>query len=177
MGSWGITALESDNGLDAIEHIQWNIHGNGRLDLHETILMLREEGLFVPPAKFGYCHTGVEALAEFILKCGEGAAKDLDYPHNEVKFSSLSSFAAEKSDLQWVREYLSETLGSAEKNSNRAEKKWGGWFKEADWNAWRERMRTLIGTMDSLLSLPGDPIDLTAIQPEETEEIDGMEMR
>ena len=177
MGSWGITALESDNGLDAIEHIRWNIHESGRLDLHESVLMLREEGLVVPPAEVGYCHTGVEALAEFILKCSEGAVKDLDYPHNEMKFASMSSFVAEKSDLQWIREYLSETLDSAERKSNRAEKKWGGWFKEADWNEWRERMRTLIGSMDSLLSLPGDPINLTAIQSVEIEEINGMEMR
>lgn len=176
MGSWGITALESDGGLDAVGAIR-ELAADGTMDLKEVLSVLKQEEWYAPPAKQGQIHSGIEALAELMLKYREGAAEDLDHPHEEVKFSSVSSFAAEKDDLQWIREYLSDTLCSAIEKTEKAEVTWGGWFREPDWNAWRERMRMLIDTMDTLLSLPGDPIELQNAQPAETEEMGGMEMR
>ena len=44
MGCWGITALESDNGLDAVRCVRYNLPADGQLDLGE---MLETDGM--PP--------------------------------------------------------------------------------------------------------------------------------
>ena len=37
MGCWGITALESDNGLDAVRCVRYNLPADGQLDLGEML--------------------------------------------------------------------------------------------------------------------------------------------
>ena len=79
------------------------------------------------------------------------------------KFSSLSSFTASKESLQWVREYLSETLFTAvnvQKSRRSREFLWGGWFQERDWKHWQAHMERLIGRMDELLTREGETVAL-----------------
>ena len=38
MGCWGITALESDNGLDAVGCVRYNLPADGQLDLGDCLL-------------------------------------------------------------------------------------------------------------------------------------------
>ena len=173
MGSWGITALESDNGLDTVGIIR-EYAADGTTDLKEILSALKQDELAAPPAGQGVCHSGIEALAEVILKYLGKTVGDLDYAHEDVKFSPVSSFTAEKEDIRWIREYLLETLNSAERKT---EIRWGGWLRQADWNAWRERMQTLIDTMDTLIAIPSDSIELQNKWLEECEEMGEMEMR
>ena len=75
------------------------------------------------------------AVAELIVKFQEKDFSALDGIRGDKKFSSLSSFTASKESLQWVREYLSETLFYSRKCAKEQEKSgvlWGGWFQERD---------------------------------------------
>lgn len=87
----------------------------------------------------------------------------LDGIKGDKKFSSLSSFTASKESLQWVREYLSETLFYSRKCAKEQEKSgvlWGGWFQERDWKHWQAHMEKLIGRMDELLTREGETVAL-----------------
>ena len=77
--------------------------------------------------------------------------------------SEKSSFTASKESLQWVREYLSETLFYSRKCAKEQEKSgvlWGGWFQERDWKHWQAHMEKLIGRMDELLTREGETVAL-----------------
>ena len=88
----------------------------------------------------------------------------LDGIRGDKKFSSLSSFTASKESLQWVREYLSETLFYSRKCAKRGRRRsgvlWGGWFQERDWKHWQAHMERLIGRMDELLTREGETVAL-----------------
>ena len=43
MGCWGITALESDNGLDAVRCVRYNLPADGQLDLGEMLERLKKD--------------------------------------------------------------------------------------------------------------------------------------
>jgi predicted RNA-binding protein with EMAP domain len=62
------------------------------------------------------------AVAELIVKFQEKDFSALDGIRGDKKFSSLSSFTASKESLQWVREYLSETLFYSRKCAKEQEK-------------------------------------------------------
>lgn len=49
MGCWGITAFESDAGLDAVELIRKNLPEDGRLELENLIEALRKSSWNTPP--------------------------------------------------------------------------------------------------------------------------------
>ena len=89
-----------------------------------------------PEVSEGVSHTSPMAVAELIVKFQEKDFSALDGIRGDKKFSSLSSFTASKESLQWVREYLSETLFYSRKSAKELEKSgvlWGGWFQVRDW--------------------------------------------
>ena len=43
MGCWGITALESDDGLDAVGCVRYNLPEDGQLDLGEMLERLKKD--------------------------------------------------------------------------------------------------------------------------------------
>jgi len=99
---------------------------------------------------------------------------DLDYDEewakNKSKFSTITSFIASKESLQWLRDYLSDTLKYAKENAEFRAKygeKWGGWFEESNWHGWQDHMVTLVSHLDTFLASPGDQIEL--IKPQEQE--------
>lgn len=114
MGCWGITAFESDTGLDAIGLIRNHLPEQGDVKLQQMIDWLRADSWNAPPeVSEGVSHTSPMAVAELIVKFQEKDFSALDGIRGDKKFSSLSSFTASKESLQWVREYLSETLFTA----------------------------------------------------------------
>ena len=156
MGCWGITAFESDTGLDAIGLIRNHLPEQGDVKLQQMIDWLRADSWNAPPeVSEGVSHTSPMAVAELIVKFQEKDFSALDGIRGDKKFSSLSSFTASKESLQWVREYLSETLFYSRKCAKEQEKSgvlWGGWFQERDWKHWQAHMERLIGRMDELLT-------------------------
>ncbi len=75
MGCWGITAFESDTGLDAIGLIRNHLPEQGDVKLQQMIDWLRADSWNAPPeVSEGVSHTSPMAVAELIVKFQE---KDL----------------------------------------------------------------------------------------------------
>ena len=164
MGCWGITAFESDAGLDAISLIRKHLPEQGDVELRQMLAWLKADSWNAPPeVSEGVSHTSPMAVAELIVKFQEKDFSALDGIRGDKKFSSLSSFTASKESLQWVKEYLSETLFYSRKCAKEQEKSgvlWGGWFQERDWKHWQAHMEKLIGRMDELLTREGETVAL-----------------
>lgn len=179
MGCWGITAFESDAGLDAVGFIRKNLPEEGNLELGKIIEAMQAESWLVPNTEDAYHHTGPMALAETIVKFIDRDFSNLDYDEdwakNDKKFSSVTSFTSSKESLQWLRDYISDTLKYAKENGmSRAEHatdecdKHGGWFKESDWIDWQNHMSALVNRMDTILTLSEHQIDLLQSLGQET---------
>lgn len=83
-----------------------------------------------------------------------------EWAAQDKKFSAVTSFSASKESVQWLRDYISDTLRYAKENAEfQAEpgRKRGGWFEEKDWVGWQEHMEGLAGRLDVLLASPRKP--------------------
>ncbi len=177
VGCWGITAFESDAGLDAVDLIRENLPDDGKMDLKTMIRLLQEDGWCSPQdVTDGDSHSSPMALAEIIVKFRNKDMTGLDadlYVPKGRKFAFMTSFTADKESIGWLKGYLIDTLKYSRENAARG-RKWNGWFKEKDWNSWQNHMECLIRHMDELLSTSEDTIEL--IQPE-TQEMSGLTER
>ena len=171
MGCWGITAFESDAGLDAVGFIRENLPGDGKLEVKTIIDLLRGDSWCAPPdVTDGDSHSSPMALAEIIVKFRNKDMTGMDaelYAAEGRQFAFMTSFTADKESIGWLQGYLTDTLKYSRGNAANG-RKWNGWFKENDWNSWQNHMECLIRHMDELLSTSEDTIEL--IQPE-TQEI------
>ncbi len=166
MGCWGITAFESDTGLDALAAIRTQVQKEGRLKLEDILAELKKDA-WNAPADVRRCesHTSPMMLAEVMIKFLDGYAAELDFGETyrkDKRFSCLSSFTGTKASIQWIRDYLSDTLKYSRKRAESASR--CGWFKEQDWIGWQEHMEHLILRMDILLASNQEKGELTALQ-------------
>lgn len=131
MGCWGITAFESNTGLDAVGMIRKNLPEDGRLKLENLIETLHQISWNTPPDESdGRFHTSPMALAEIVVKFIDRDIESLDY---DGKFSAVISFSASKKSIQWLRDYISNTLRYAKENAEfQAEygEKWGAGLRK-----------------------------------------------
>ena len=165
MGSWGITALQSDIGLDAVSDIRGFFLDNQPLILSDILHFLEQDKFYAPPAEEGVSHTGILALSEIIVTGFlDRDFSRIDLLPEEKSFSEVGYFNATKQSVQWLRDYLEQTLHSAVDNaeSNAAVDKWNGWFKEENWVGWQEHMKSIVDRLDTLLTFPTDPINLAS---------------
>ena len=81
----------------------------------------------------------------------------------------VTSFTATKESIQWVRNYIADTLRHSRRNAQveSQNRKWGGWFKEENWTGWQEHMADLIGRLDELLLLVDSQVELVNIKEQE----------
>ena len=177
MGCWGITAFESDAGLDAVGFIRRNLPENGEMQLGKIIEALKKDKWSCPPSVTdGEAHTSPMALAEIVVKLLDRDIGSLDYDEEwaakDNKFRDLTSFTADKESVQWLREYISDTLKQAIKNAVfRAQNgiqendQRNGWHTNENWLGWQKHMTELVDRMDTLLAFEEDQIEL--IQPQE----------
>lgn len=172
MGCWGITALESDAGLDAVGVIRDMLPDDGGIRLSQMIEALKADSWSAPddPA-LGYSHTSPMALAEIMLNVMDKRLDGLDYgegwAERDRKFSALTSFTADKGSIVWVRDYLEQNLAASRRNAvfqARQGKPYGGWFEEKDWIGWQEHMENLISRLDGLIARPEQEIELIRMQ-------------
>lgn len=172
MDCWGITALQSDPGLNAISYIREKLLRDGRLDLDTVIDTLRRKSWNRPPkASEGPSHTSLMAVAELIVLYLNKDAASLDYvgqwSEKHRKFASIHSFTASKESLTYLRDYLSESLRNAKENAKcKAEhgEMWGGWFEEKNWIGWQEHMEALVSCLNTLLAAEGNLLELVPQQ-------------
>ncbi len=170
MGCWGITAFESDSGLDGIGIIANYLDGSGKLDLKKLIGLLPINREIYAPS-----HTKHMALAELMLKYVDHDTKNLDFDGTLWKhhFSDVTSFVADKPSIQWMRDYLTEMLREVRENAAHEKTHgipYGGWRTEKSWVSWQKHMETLIGRMDALLAFPGESLDLVSVQQQTMKE-------
>jgi len=168
MGCWGITALESDDGLDAVGCIRHNLPKDGQLDLGEMLEPLKKDQWNAPcDVKLGRAHTSPMALAEIIVKYLDGDPGSLDYDDEwaakDNKFRSITSFTASRSALLELRDYLADTLKYARIRAEQQIKAGelpGGWFDPKDWDRWQKHMEGLIHRLDGVLALESSTLEL-----------------
>ena len=168
MGCWGITALESDNGLDAVRCVRYNLPADGQLDLGEMLERLKKDRWNAPcDVKLGCAHTSPMALAEIVVKYLDGDPGSLDYDEEwaaeDNKFRSITSFTASRASLRELRDYLADTLKYARIRAERQIKAGelpGGWFDPKDWDGWQKHMEGLIHRLDGVLALEGSTLEL-----------------
>jgi len=176
MGCWGITAFESDAGLDAVSFIRANLPEDGKPELWKIIEAMKKDEWCVPDITNGESHTGPMALAEILVKFLDQDIGELDYDEewaaNDNKFSALTSFTATKESVQWLRDYISDSLKFKKEDAEFQAKQgihewdqWGGWFKEENWHGWQNHMSMLIDRLDTLLASPESQYEL--IHPQE----------
>lgn len=181
MGCWGITVFESDAGLDAVDFIRRNLPEDGKLNLGKIIEALHEDKWNAPDdVENAPSHTSPMALAEVLVKFLNKDFDDLDYQKSWVannnklnKFSDITSFTASRESVQWLRNYISNSLKQAIENAElRAQggEKWGGWFEEKDWIGWQEHMATLINCLDTLIDSQENHVELLFPQEQQTGE-------
>ena len=172
MGCWGITAFESDAGLDAVDFIRNNLPEDGKLQVQRVLEELQQDDWNRPDnPRDGLSHTSPMALAEIMLKVMDNTPDGLDYDdewaEGDRKFSALTSFTADKESIVWLRDYLSDTLNCrrrfAELDAQKGEY-YGGWFEEKDWIGWQKHMENLISRLDELIAQPEQEIELIKTQ-------------
>ena len=164
MGCWGITAFESDAGLDAANFIRKNLPEDGKLELGAIIDALRRDDWNAPSdASLAQSHSSPMALAEIITNFMDGNAGGMDYGEEWAaqanKFSAITSFTASRESVRWLRDYLCDTLKYAVQDAENG-RKWGGWFEKKDWIGWQEHMATLISRLDGVLAAEGNTVVL-----------------
>ena len=180
MGCWGITAFESDEGLDAVEFIRRRLPEDGKLDLETLVEALKRDSWNAPPeVETAGSHTSVMALAELILRFVDGKVKSLDYDgewgKEDHKFDSITSFTANREMVRWIRNYLFDTLHHVKKHAGSQTedgRKWGGWFEEKSWIGWQEHMAELVSRLDTLLEFSEAEIELIPLQSPEDQEME-----
>lgn len=164
MGCWGITAFESDAGLDAVGFVRENFLGDGKLELERIIEALRQDEWNAPPAVSNSgAHTSPMALAEIMMKFIDRNMDGLDYNEEwavqENKFSNITSFRASRESIQWLRDYISDSLQYARERADHRSK-WNGWFEEKNWVGWQAHMEMLVSRLDTLLVSPESHMEL-----------------
>lgn len=175
MGCWGITAFESDAGLDAVGFIRDYLPEDGKLDLEQVLETMGQDSWNAPSdVTDGESHTSPMALAEVIVKFLdhnlEGLDYDGDWAEQDQRFSAVTSFTAPRDSVQWLRGYISDTLKNARENAAadaRHGSKWGGWFEEKDWLGWQDHMEKLVSRLDMLLAAPEGILELITPQGQE----------
>lgn len=164
MGCWGVSTFESDDGLDCVALIQFRLPDNGKLELGTLITDIHEDVeqalFYLPFSSKGQSHTYPMALAEVILKFLNQEQGEMGVVDKDIKrFDDVVSFTATKDSVQWVRDYLAETLSHAKANAI-ARSDWNGWVSEESWIEWQKHISMLIQAMDKLLDSPADTIVL-----------------
>lgn len=168
MGAWGITAFESDAGLDVIDSIREELPKDGELTLQnllEAVQNSRWRELSDP--QLGDSHTSPLAVTELIFKIQDGDYAVVDYEDDwakdDNKFQDMSSFTADKESILWLKDYLTETLSAARNNAANSidpADPYNGWFYKENWEGWQQHMETMIERLGELYARPGDEIDL-----------------
>ncbi|MBP1996800.1 DUF4259 domain-containing protein [Paenibacillus eucommiae] len=152
MGSWGIKALESDEGLDAIDFLRDRIPDHLSLELAELITVMKEEGLLgssFEEIDFYYDNTAM-ALAELYLMFQETGK--LDYGHEDEKKSLLTirSFAADEESLRFILHYLTDIRDEVPDQDGEREIL-ELWRDSPSWEAWRVHLEQLIMKIEKRL--------------------------
>ena len=109
MGTWGVKALESDEGLDMIGILTDEyISKHSVLNLDEIIELMKQEGMLgedLSDIDFLYDNTAM-AIAELYFQWKDNGK--LDYDNEEAIWAKITDFTASKEALVFLQRQLSE---------------------------------------------------------------------
>ena len=113
MGTWGIKALESDEGLDVVDILREYLEkfeDKKEITLKEIIDLMIEEGMLgetFEDIEFLYDNTAI-AISELYFDFKENGKLDYDdEEEGETTFSKLEKFSSNKKSLKYLIDYLS----------------------------------------------------------------------
>lgn len=160
MGCWGITALESDSGLDTLNFIRGILPADGKLKLENVIEALKKDSWNRPPDVWeANPHGSPVALAEIVVKAMDGKLCSLDHGRKGKKFGGITSFKASVQSIHWLHDYLADTLKYAREMAE-TDNPLCGWFREEDWRAWQEYVEGLAGRLETIAVSSGGCVEL-----------------
>ncbi len=171
MGAWGITAFESDAGLDVNSFIKKNLPQDRNLTLKTLLDTVKKSEYYTEgESKIGDSHPSPLTITEIIFKIKDNDFKEIDYEWDKPgeKYSTLGSFTADKESLIWLKDFLTDNLASARQNTEPKEGKivheYNGWFFKDNWIGWQKHMETLI---ERLAKLSDDIAENIELMPNE----------
>ncbi|WP_405104481.1 DUF4259 domain-containing protein [Paenibacillus sp. FSL K6-1217] len=141
MGAWGITALESDEGLDLVAAIE-DMLPRDTLDLGELMTKFGED-------HFLYDGT-VLALAELYIEFLEKGRLDYDHEEKVRSLTQVRAFTADRISLGALLEHLNVIWTDIEGDceGDLAEL----WRESPSWDEWRAHVQQLIAKLDARLA-------------------------
>ncbi len=104
-------------------------------------------------------------LAEVIVRFLDGCAAELDFGENyqkDKRFSCLSSFTGEKATIQWLRDYLSDTLKYSRERAESTPR--CGWVQRTRLDRMAGAYGHLVLRMDMLLASDPEKGELAELQ-------------
>lgn len=143
MGTWGIKALESDNGLEVIDFLESHYEGKSELSLSEIISLFLEEGfLSENDIDFFYDCTSI-ALAELIVMFKKDGTFDYDNEDENISLSKKKNFKTDKKSIGYILNNLIDIKN--EKPDEDGEREYVELWKESDfYDSWKLHLENLI---------------------------------
>jgi Domain of unknown function (DUF4259) len=150
MGAWGITALESDQGLDVVDFVKRfvsNIKAQPvNIDMAELINAMKKEGFFgrnFEEVDF-YFDNAAMALAELYLMFKHTGKLDYDDENQSQDLAKrVKSFVADKAALSFILQYLNDIKSEKpDKYGNREIIEL--WRESGSWDEWKANLTNLI---------------------------------
>jgi Domain of unknown function (DUF4259) len=155
MGAWGLTALESDQGLDVVDFVKRfvsNIKAEPvNLDTAELIDAMKKDGFFgqnFEEVDF-YFDNSAMALAELYLMFKHSGKLDYEDENQSQDLAKrVKSFVADKAALSFILRYLND-IKLNEIKSEKPDKHGNReiielWRESNNWDEWKANLNNLI---------------------------------
>jgi hypothetical protein len=150
MGSWGIKALESDNGLDVIDFLKEHIPHDFNWKLSKIISELKGEllGETFDEIDFLYDNTAM-AIAELYFMFKDTGELNYDDDKEERSLKNIKTFTADKKSLEYILKYLTDIKNNVpdEDGVREMTELWG------DDEEWQNHLDELIKRMNDEIKL------------------------
>ncbi|WP_078129858.1 DUF4259 domain-containing protein [Leptospira alexanderi] len=145
MGSWGIKALESDEGLDVVGFLKENISDDFEFKLSEIIQLMKGGLLGNHFEKIDLLYdNSAMALAELYFMFKDKGKLDFgnDDDNDEKSLCDIRSFAADKNSLQYILKYLMDIKNEiSDKDGIREIIEL--WQDSDSWEDWKNHLKDL----------------------------------
>ncbi|MGX1931278.1 DUF4259 domain-containing protein [Flagellimonas sp. 2504JD4-2] len=150
MGSWGIKALESDNGLDVIEFLEDLYSGKTALVLSEIVSSFVEEGLLGKDSDeidYFYDNTAI-SVAELLIIYKEKGELDYDNEDEKISLRKKTHFHSDKKSIEFILRCLTDIKN--EKPDKDGIREYVELKKEsASYERWKEHLESLISKLNN----------------------------
>lgn len=143
MGSWGIKALESDNGLDVLDFLNGYLAEHTSITLEDMVALMKDEGLLgetFEDIDFLYDNTAM-ALAELYVEWVDTGK--LAHGEENSVWAKVTDFTASQEALDFLLRYLHDIRNEVPDEDD--EREIVELWRESDsWEEWSSHLDTLV---------------------------------